>query len=267
MSEETTDSLETDQEQPAESASSPATPAAPPPEASAAKVEVNQEQWEAMTKRMQQVTQELAQLKRNKDGELTAVQEAKRAEAHAAGERILAEVSALAQSGEAGEVGGKLASAVQELQRRQKDLEAENNTLRSRVQSLPDKTNDQIWAEQKAKYPGVDVEKLFAKSEADAAKSLTVQRAQTRLKAGKIDQETFDEIVEAAINDIYMPAAKAASAALRPPTAAPPPPKTPGGKRSALISGEPAPTVEHDDLYSLGERVTADIMKAEGRGR
>lgn len=254
---------------PGNPSSEPPPAAAPstPPEADP--VAEMKAQMAEMSKALTRNQQELAHLKRAKeqqDGELTAEQELKRQRALEEGRKLRAKLEQYVQdAGDQDGIDVQLAKSVTQMRQELDALKEENQSLRQQVTTrpaAPEPTVEEQWANWQRKYPGADVKGIWKDAVKAADKSFAVKNAEARLNAGKIDQETFDEIRQGAASDIFHREADQKKA----PTASAPPPPPPSGKRTVPMRGgqNPAPPQESDPFMDLVRRESERIDKDDG---
>ena len=245
-------------------------PVTPPPTDPPAKSEVEQlrEQVKGMSGSLTTVMQTLATLERAKkaqDGELTAIQEARRQEAIAKAADIKKKIQDyLATNGEDDSVATMLAQNQKVLEDQLAEQGEELKRLKQvPANSAPPRSEETAWADMKTRYPHVDLRVL--KNEWDKALKEADNSYTVKLAKAQLDAASFEQFKEAFANDLYHPRAAAINTAKTPPTASAPPPEPAGGKRSVpMHAGAQSAPVESDPYIEYVRRMSAQMDKNEG---
>lgn len=232
------------------------TPAEPETPAPGQKPEaVMMERIEGMSKSVQRLSQEVAQLnKKAAKGDLSEVDEAKRRQAEQDASRIQNELEALAKQDGDEDLAQKLTKSQVAAAKRIEALEKKLERL-----SKPSPENE--WTRIQEQHPGVDVKAVWKDADTAAGKSQAVINAAALQDAGVISQEAYAEIYRGVASDIFN--AKVSSAPRKKlPTASAPPPSPPNGGRAVPMRGgqSPAPAPQLDDPYMAAVMAASQAM-------
>jgi hypothetical protein len=244
----------------------------PPPK----KEELEPDPRVSEAKILQSLQQEIRQLQRKKDaqGELNEVQEAKLSAASKKADKLADKlkdflVDDLTQIDPYTGIKTLAVESV-DMERRLTQLESEN-------QKLQKKERFSYWEHQAEKFDGVNVTQVWENAIDDALKQSGVARAYHKYKSGQMSQDDFDELLNGQASDLYHERVRTAKASVDgkkkaaaenkvekkdpAPTARAVPPPSPGGAGSAqnagASQGQSAQQVRDAQLLELIERKLA----------